>query len=230
VTDVLWRELNIDGRFLGFEIKTDHCHYFFGSAHLGREDLSRVFSRYRFSFLKQVHGDNLVEADGAIHSADGHWTREKNHALVVQTADCMPVLIGCRDLAIGVHAGWRGVRAGILVKAARFMNSARSHIDRILIGPHISGPDFEVGADVAGQLDGAHRQARPSRSAILPHSQEGKAFVDLGLIARDQLSFGLGAPVHPEISNESTLRSPRFHSFRRGKDRGARQYSFVVLL
>lgn len=223
-----WNERIVEGRFIGFELITNHCHYFFGSAKLAKPDLQFIFPEYEFRFIKQVHGNDIVPSQPDPAVADGHWTTEKNVGLVIQTADCMPVLIGHEGLAIAVHAGWRGVEAGILSKAAELSRARSRSIDKVLIGPHILADEFEVGLDVAERLEASHRQVAAS-SAMLDHADPAKKRVNLAKIGRDQMAAVLGRQVQVEISPVSTLSSPHFHSFRRGKSKEARQYSFIVL-
>lgn len=83
---------------------------------LARERLFDSLGVDSWSELKQVHGDTLVcnpeptavDAAGETE-ADGHATDGKNHALIVKTADCQPILLAHPDGYVGaVHAGWRG--------------------------------------------------------------------------------------------------------------------------
>src|SRR5262245_35608965 len=72
---------------------------------------------------RQVHGTRIAAAEPmrtgdaatARVEADGVLTRTRGEIVAVKTADCLPVLLIDRDrtLAIAVHAGWRGLTAGI---------------------------------------------------------------------------------------------------------------------
>ncbi len=226
---VNWSERTVEGKFLGFEVLTSQCHYFFGSALVSRDDLVSLFPKYDFRFLRQVHGNDVIPTQEGFPTADGHWTKLKNVALVIQTADCMPVLFGSSKMVIAVHAGWRGVESKILVHAADLANDEKIEIEKILIGPHILAAEFEVGNEVADQLAKAHQLTGSSSKVVLPHEDAAKKRVDLAQIAKDQLSAALENGVPIETARVSTLSSPLFHSFRRGKTKEARQYSFIVL-
>src|SRR4051812_34371530 len=73
---------------------------------------------------RQVHGTTILEAhpersraDLAEKApADGIFTRTFGERIAVKTADCLPVLIAdeARSVVMAVHAGWRGLTAGIL--------------------------------------------------------------------------------------------------------------------
>ena len=75
-------------------------------------------------WLRQVHGTRIADADageseGGASEADGAATSTPNRVVGVLTADCLPVVLtnaaGTRVCV--VHAGWRGLAAGI-VRAA----------------------------------------------------------------------------------------------------------------
>ena len=82
--------------------------------------------------------------------------------LVVQTADCVPILLATEDAIGAVHAGWRGASAGVVpsaVKAFRKILAKRETV-RAWIGPAIGPCCYEVGPDVAGRFP--PRFSRPS--------------------------------------------------------------------
>ena len=61
--------------------------------------------------MKQTHSNEVkvIHSDGEFFS-DGIITTEKNISLVVQTADCMPVLIKSDISIAALHIGWRGLK------------------------------------------------------------------------------------------------------------------------
>lgn len=109
--------------------------------------------------LNQVHGTTLVEAcaDGVIPDADGCFSRMPGQACVVMTADCLPILF-CNaagtDVA-AIHAGWRGLAAGIVHRAVSNLSSS-PHELMAYLGPAISQQHFEVGEDVRQAFLGSH--------------------------------------------------------------------------
>ncbi len=73
--------------------------------------------------VRQVHGNIIVrvgpEGENTPAEADGLVTNERSVALVTLHADCYPVFL-LSPLAIGLlHAGWRGVAAGIAEQGLR---------------------------------------------------------------------------------------------------------------
>ena len=88
------------------------------------------------------------------HKADGLITKTPGPALMVFTADCVPVLLydPVRKAAGAVHAGWRSTVANIVGIAVQNMENefGCSPADiKAAIGPCISKCCFETDADVA---------------------------------------------------------------------------------
>lgn len=152
-------------------------------------------------WLAQEHGNRVVDAVEAIKhpfppSADACVSRIPGLACVIQTADCLPVLL-CRDDGLAVaaaHAGWRGLVAGVLGKTLVTMAAEGSAISAYL-GPAISQQHFEVGDEVrevfltkALPINQSLTEAcfKPSKT------RPGHYYADLYELARIQLqNFGV---------------------------------------
>lgn len=100
-------------------------------------------------WLDQVHGNRVIRADDTDRRADAVWTSEANRPCVVLTADCLPVLLARTDgtAVAAVHAGWRGLYAGILERAVSTL-APRGEPLSAWLGPAISGPAYQVGNEV----------------------------------------------------------------------------------
>jgi YfiH family protein len=121
-----------------------------------RENRRRLQASYALPaaphWLQQTHSTDVITIDAqtadAAACADGSWTDRTDTVLAVLTADCLPVVISDTrgtELAV-VHAGWRGLAAGILENSlARFSPAAELHV---WLGPAIGPNAFEVGAEV----------------------------------------------------------------------------------
>jgi hypothetical protein len=82
---------------------------------------------------------------------DGLWSDEPGRAMLLLTADCMPIAIARATeqspaLAI-LHAGWRGLLAGIVGSGVRALGARKL---AAAIGPSIGPCCYEVGEEVAG--------------------------------------------------------------------------------
>jgi YfiH family protein len=103
-------------------------------------------------WLKQVHGIGVVElgeGQGPEPEADAAYTQSPGVAVAVMTADCLPLLI-CHPslpLVAAVHAGWRGLCAGVIENtiAALGVDPARL---MVWLGPAIGPQVYTVGAEV----------------------------------------------------------------------------------
>lgn len=101
-------------------------------------------------WINQTHGTHAVtlEQDSS-RDADCSITRRSGTVAVVMTADCLPILVcsrGGTEVA-AIHAGWRGLQAGVIQSALATMTSDNEQL-MAWVGPGISQDNFEVGEDV----------------------------------------------------------------------------------
>ncbi len=141
--------------------------------------------------VNQVHGRvvRIVTRANASETppADGMIAAEPGVVLSIFTADCVPILMHDRRRAIvGVlHAGWRGIIAGIVgegVAAMRSLGASASDI-RAALGPSIGQCCFEVDATLAERF----AREMPGAAARTRDGRPGKAYLDLRGIVHDQL-------------------------------------------
>ena len=102
-----------------------------------------------WTWLRQVHGAEVVVVDRpgahAGAEADAAVTVTPGVVLAVQTADCAPILLS-GPAGIGVvHAGWRGLVAGVVAAAAGALESLGAPPVRAVLGPCIRGRCYEFG-------------------------------------------------------------------------------------
>jgi hypothetical protein len=106
----------------------------------------------------QRHGGTVTRAQprgiitpGTVYDhCDGLWSDAPGRAMLLLTADCMPIAIarsdGIRPAVEILHAGWRGLLAGIVAAGVRAIG-ARKLV--AAIGPSIGPCCYEVGDEVA---------------------------------------------------------------------------------
>lgn len=220
----MFKPLRSGDKILGYTFERDRGFYFFGTRHTSREDLARLFPHYHFCFLRQVHGNAIIEArPEETPEADAHFTSVPGRALVSQTADCVPILVQSGEQVCAIHAGWKGVALGIVGQAGDHLKRSNAFS---AIGPHISASSFEVGEDVARKL----LQSAPGakRDFTAPHSP-GKVLFDLRALVLSQLEHAFGPGLTAAHMIADTKSDELFHSFRRDRERAGRQYSFVVI-
>lgn len=217
-----------DNVLFGWESRQQGAYFFFGSDQANRDNLPKLFPQYQFAYLKQVHGHQIVDASpDQVFEADGHQTTSQKLALCIQTADCLPVLFSNGSQALAVHAGWRGLVAEIIPKA--WQQSLPSDSWAVAVGPHIKRESFEVGQDVAQEIEGCLKKSAPELTLLGPHIEPDKFYVDLSLLAKSQIDQGPHPLAQFYISPENTFTSNELHSYRRDHKKAGRQISFVAL-
>ena len=92
------------------------------------------------------HGESLVEADG-------HATALPGLGALALTADCLPVALGSVGAVAMLHAGWRGLAAGVLEEGVGAMRDLGAGEEIVaVIGPGAGACCYEVGAEVHAAL------------------------------------------------------------------------------
>ncbi|MFW2380814.1 MAG: polyphenol oxidase family protein [Acidimicrobiales bacterium] len=169
------------------------------------------------TWLRQVHGDRIitVEQPGQFSGAeaDGAFTTEIGPALAISSADCAPVVIAASDgpntaLAM-VHAGWRGLLAGIVEKGCQMVLDAVPDGTRLAYcGPCIGPDSYEFsGADLV-PLAERYGDAVRSRTESGTESLDLFAGVALALVRS-----GFRPPPRPPSTAD-----PQYFSHRTGGD------------
>ncbi|MBN1592995.1 MAG: peptidoglycan editing factor PgeF [Candidatus Coatesbacteria bacterium] len=180
--------------------------------------------------LHQVHSGHavVVEADGVgrggmskedvLADADGMVTEEPGAALMILTADCVPVLIFDPEGRVGaLHAGWRGAVAGIARNTvALMMERFGSEPGRLIavLGPAIRSCCFEVGDEVADEFARAANEIGRTEQEFIAEIR-GRAHVDLpGFVAAD-LAAGLDRKNIIDSGLCTSCLKDYFYSYRR---------------
>lgn len=209
-------------------------------------------SPIQWANLNQIHSKTVVRSNLLQHSgveADAHFTFDRGLALLVKSADCLPVLIHGpasdkfpNGVIAAVHAGWRGIENDILSNTIRSLkaegvDSASLHA---VIGPHIRAESFEVDLGVGELLvSAAKRAGLHEREVLLPSHdrkrESPKSFIHLDRIAirqlagegvrRDSITIFEENGTAPDTKTDS-----RWASYRRDGANAGRNYSFILRL
>ena len=178
-------------------------------------------------FLKQVHGNAVVSlqalrAAAEPLQADAVTGDMPGDLCVVQTADCLPVLVATRDGSeiAAAHAGWRGLAAGVVENTIAALQAPASEV-LVWLGPAISVAAFEVGDEVREAFT-AHDEAAASH---FTRNARGRWQADLYGLARQRLA-AVGVTNVSGGGMCTYLDRERFSSYRRDPGCG-RLLSFV---
>jgi polyphenol oxidase len=126
--------------------------------------------KMRVVALRQIHSDaahrvDVANAGKEAPQGDALFTRDPGILLVVQTADCIPILLAdTKQRAIAaIHSGWRGTLKRIAEKTLGRMHMEFGTQPEDVIaalGPGIGRCCYEVGSEVARDFDAQFRHAR----------------------------------------------------------------------
>jgi polyphenol oxidase len=138
----------------------------------------------RLRFVRQVHGarvrpiTSVTDDPSELPEADGQATGVSGVAPAVLTADCLPIALAGQGAVAILHAGWRGLAAGVLSEGVRAVLElgARAPLTAA-IGPGAGACCYEVGTEVheafAALPDAVHRGRQLDLKGIAHHQLKG---------------------------------------------------------
>jgi len=170
-------------------------------------------------WMNQVHGVHVEFVDGprdtAFDATDALVTATAGLALAVVTADCVPVLLA--DARAGVvgaaHAGRVGAADGVLLRTLEAMVTAGARVAdvSVLLGPSVSGPNYEVPEEMAADVEERLPGSRTTTA-------RGTPALDLRAgLARQLTEAGVGSV---EIDPRCTVEDRTLFSHRRDAPTG----------
>lgn len=215
---------------LGFIQEKDGYLIFFGKNSATLDHIKQAYPELSFRTVHQKHTDVCVPSspDSGETIADAHFSEEANVALVVKTADCIPLLAYSKkqNLILAVHAGWRGVENQITAKSFVLAHMQEAEV---FVGPHILQKSFEVDLDVKEQLEKVYLQHTEKPDAQVFLSRDNKFYIDLKTIVKNQIQ-SVAIPFHLHELTIDTVSDTRLHSYRRDKQTSGRNLSFIARL
>jgi YfiH family protein len=171
----------------------------------------------RCSLTWPQHSTTIVRArrsgileTGSDPPGDGVWTDDRDRALLVLAADCLPIAVHCSEPAAMavVHAGWRSLIDDIASDLARALPRGRLSA---ALGPAIGPCCFTVPPDLRARF-----RRRFGSRAVRPGT------VDLWSCAEIQLEAA-GCSVEQVYAHCTMCEPDRFFSHRRDGTRAGRQ-------
>lgn len=188
-------------------------------ANRGRLATATGLGNGRVVWMNQVHGDHVEFVESApgraFEDTDALVTTTPRLALAVVTADCVPVLMA--DARAGVvaaaHAGRIGAQKGVVARTLEAMVNAGAHAAdvSVVLGPAVSGRNYEVPAAMADEVEAALPGSRTLTTTGTPG-------LDLRAgIARQLMDLGVAAV---EIDPRCTVGDTTLFSHRRDAPTG----------
>ncbi len=175
-------------------------------------------------YLKQVHSGSVVQfLNGArpaqVPTGDAVLTDSKDAFVVIQAADCLPVLFfdPLKKLIAGAHAGWKGSLLGIVPQVVHRLAHLGSHPEnlKIWLGPSIRSCCYEVDVE---------------RSVLFPHRVDGGRHIDLVSFNQELLESAGVPKQNIFIDPRCTACSPEgLPSYRREGEKAGRIFACLAL-
>jgi hypothetical protein len=139
------------------------------------------------TLVRQVHGKHVLTvtapSEPPLPEADGQATASLRCAPAVLTADCLPIALAAEGAVAMLHAGWRGLAAGVIDEGVSALREVGGHGEiSAAIGPGAGPCCYEVGEEVLSVFDepGPNLDLKAIARARLEHA--GVATVhDVGL-------------------------------------------------
>ena len=210
------------------------------------DDRIREFVRPAKLFsCHQVHGIRVEDRQSCLSGqaglpvlhepeCDALWSDEKDSALAIKVADCLPISIidPKKSIIANIHSGWRGAVQRITeITLDAVPCEARESF--AFLGPSIRVCCFEVGEEVAAQFDPRYLDRTlgskphvdiPAMTIDILRQRGFQEIVDTELCTRcnggvAELSGYQVAENHRQLGDSATGQ-PLFHSYRREKRSG----------
>ena len=230
VSDGIYSSLNL-GQSLGDDINNvkDNYGIICDTLKISVDDIVKSRQMHGTDIRIVTEKDRAKLFDTEIPAADGLVTNNKNIALIIYTADCVPILLHdpVNKVIGAVHAGWRSTVENIAGKAIQTMieefGCSPENI-KAAIGPCISVCCFETSQDVPDALRNA--LGKLADNCIKPHNE--KFMVDLKEANRQMLVNAFVEDI--KISDECTsCNTDKYWSHRKLNIQRGSQASIITL-
>lgn len=157
-------------------------HHFFNQLEIDANEVvvpGQIHSTNIAIVSEKEKGRGAMEPDTKIADTDALITTRKGVYLMIQTADCLPILLyePATEMVAAIHGGWRGLLAQIILRTIDKMIELGANSENIIacVGPGICQKHFVVRNDVLKHFLVSHP------GATMVRNKDG--YVDLKKIA-----------------------------------------------
>jgi YfiH family protein len=179
---------------------------------------ARVVTARQTHSIERYSIESEEQTRGPQPDCDAMISRMTDVLIAVQTADCLPVLIG--DTKTGamaaIHAGWRGTAGRITERTVADLMLVHGVSPRDCIaalGPAACAECYEVGEDVIGRYK---KEFGYWRKLLVNFEENGKAHLDIRAANVQQLSFCGFSEDRIHVADYCTMhQNELFFSYRR---------------
>ena len=188
-------------------------------------------SKNNLFIMNQTHSNRVVtisENNKNIQriGSDALITRNKNIAISVLTADCVPVLIyeEVNHVIACIHAGWRGSINGIIKNTLKeIINMGKNNKIHVAVGPCIGVKNYEVGKEFYNEFIKENKK----NEIFFFHTQKDKFLFNL----RSYVNFKIKEFNIEHLENidfDTYVEKENFFSFRRSGHLGEKDYGRCI--
>ncbi len=177
--------------------------------------------------VDQSYGGEGILKEQRYPEADGLITKEKDLAILIFFADCVPILIGDKKQKIcaAVHSGWKGTYKNIVGKAVeQLILEHNSKPEDLLcaIGPSIGPCHFEVSSDLYNEMTAVYGEDTGIKT-------NEKYYLDLKKTVKKQLMACKIPDQNIAVSPLCTVCEESLYSFRREGEAAGRMAAFICV-
>jgi len=172
-------------------------------------------------WLNQTHSTKIIYGGkyDALPVGDACYSDQIGQTCAVMTADCIPLLATAKDgkRVMAIHAGWRGLAAGIVEKSLSLLGEGVF----VAIGAHIGKAHFQVGENVRQQFIDKSLE----NDKFFTSDSHGKYLADLSGICKN-IIVKQNAVIIPTNLGCTFEQQESYFSYRRDGETG-RQVSMI---
>ena len=182
-----------------------------------RNLLQKLVSASQIQFMDQVHGNHVSLINQALNiapKADALITSEKDLALVVMVADCLPILVSGQNVAAAIHVGRRGMASGVIKKTIAEIRNISDGSLTAYIGPGICENCYEVDEATYKELVEKYPRSDAGYRKLNLRAESTKQLQEMG--------------VRVVNINICTMENEKYYSYRRDGKTG-RQAGVIIL-
>jgi polyphenol oxidase len=170
---------------------------------LGSLPAADVVTGLRLVVPRQQHSTRVVGAAEWDASGEGPCDGltlqpglDDGLAALLLFADCLPVLLVSDSDMAAVHAGWRGLLAGVVQQAARSMTAPPG---LAVLGPAIGACCYEVGEDLIEAFTSRYGEGLVRERRLDLKAAALRALAEVGVPASRVVDPGLCTSCNPEL-------------------------------
>lgn len=209
-----------------YSTKSENYTIVFGKKNFNINDFLKANNIKHHSYCEQTHSNIMFKADiDKTYKCDALHTTDKNHALIIKTADCVPILIHDNNTIIAIHAGWRGLCSNIINNIKTLNLATPVHA---FIGPHIQQNSYEVGSDVINLILKNNPMLKNNINEFINPKKNNKVLLNLNKLSQILLiSAGISEKNILNLDID-TFTSNQWNSYRRDQSLAGRNLSLII--